>query len=443
MTSVSTIPTRSPFATAWERAEAVGGFLSRREGQLLFGYASKLPEGAQIVEVGSYRGKSTALLASTGRSVLAIDPLVPGSGQDDNMKVATEDADSLRALCDEFENLTWLRKTSKATLIDDIPPIDFLFIDGDHQGTAPLDDFVHFRPKLKPNALVAFHDYQSQDGVNNAVAILEKSGVLKQVDLQGTMYIGRLSEGATTGTSVLLTIPYSGRIEDEALESAKKASNGELCGSVYIWKNKKSVLTSNFNDCMITFLMSKSRDYWLLQHADIQISDGTLDVMIRESITHNLDVLHAVVPFKNNSGLTSTAWAYERERWGLTRRLTMTELHALPQTFDLQTIKEQLDPDAEVLLPNTGVLLIKRAAWLESFPGFQTLDRVTRTSESTWTSEFVPEDWNFGYWCAENGVKVGGTRAVRACHLGQQWYPNDGVWGQAVDEEWKRRAGAA
>jgi len=140
-----------------------------------------------------------------------------------------------------------------------------------------------------------------------------------------------------------------------------------------------------------------------------------------------------VVPFKDASGLTSTAVAYSDDAWEIKRRITMTELQQLPPTFDADTLRQCYDPRAFRLLPNTGCILMRYGDWLKSFPGFSILDRITRVSDSQWRSDVVPEDWHFGYWAGRNGVKVGGTKAAVTRHYGRQYFPSDGAWGQASD----------
>jgi len=67
------------------------GFLSQSEGRFLYNTARGLPSGAKIVEIGSYKGKSTSLLGlalqdagNTTARIYAIDPFVGSSEHDEN-----------------------------------------------------------------------------------------------------------------------------------------------------------------------------------------------------------------------------------------------------------------------------------------------------------------------------------------------------------------------
>src|SRR3954469_2916513 len=65
------------FATAWSLTQAVDGWMTQDQGQRLWDAASRVPEGGQIVEIGSFRGRSMIVLAraaATAGSIVAIDP---------------------------------------------------------------------------------------------------------------------------------------------------------------------------------------------------------------------------------------------------------------------------------------------------------------------------------------------------------------------------------
>jgi predicted O-methyltransferase YrrM len=63
---------------ARQRAGDVEGWLSDRQGRALFDAAAKATGGGAIVEIGSWKGRSTTWLASgarlAGQRVYAIDP---------------------------------------------------------------------------------------------------------------------------------------------------------------------------------------------------------------------------------------------------------------------------------------------------------------------------------------------------------------------------------
>lgn len=236
---------------------------------------------------------------------------------------------------------------------------------------------------------------------------------------------------------VFLGIPNNHQISNETWQSVLHAGNQDV--SVYSWRSQTSLLANNFNGCVEKCLQAGDFDAFALIHSDIEASDGFIATLLTECERLGLDAIHAVVPIKNHDGYTSTAVAYSDNEWDTVRRITVKELAKLPTSFDIETLKEVYDPNAIRLLPNTGCLLMKCGDWLNDFPGFEIMDRIERTRDGGWDARVVPEDWNFGHWAARNGVKVGGTKAVKIKHWGRQPYPNDEQWGKEVDEHWAKK----
>lgn len=160
------------------------GLITPEVGGLLAALAQNVPEGTAIVEIGSYRGKSTAYLAAAAPKdvpVYAVDPW---------------------ELLDIKEWCHWCPKRMQPTLSQFIeqlesvglvhriivvqgfsvfaadryagPPISLLFIDGDHSREAVAVDFHSWYPHLAQVATVVFDDYgvTRNSGVKEAIADL-------------------------------------------------------------------------------------------------------------------------------------------------------------------------------------------------------------------------------------------------------------------------------
>jgi predicted O-methyltransferase YrrM len=421
------------FLAVWEEVSEIPGWLSKREADLLYAAAKRTPADGHIVEVGSFRGRSTTLLAHTGREVTAIDPLCLGTVDADGYTITEDDRAALAALVDRFDNLDWLRCEACDTRL--YKPIDLLYIDGNHQGDAPLNDFRHFQPLLERGSYVVFHDFGVRRAVSRAVATLEREGTITQLECAGNLYVGQLTNRPPIQTRILLAHPSYGAVERESYDSEKHSVPHDGQIEVHILPPKSSLLAHGFNDAVVACNRRGGYDAFALIHADISCQAGWLAKMWQIMQDRELQVLHTVAPIKNSDGLTSTALAYSDDPWSLVRRLTMTELHKLPATFDINDIREHLDPNATALLPNTGCLLVRAGTWLEDFPGFAIMDRIQRNGED-WDSDVVPEDWNFGFWCARTGLSVGGTREVRLSHWGRSGFHNNDIWGMETDKHW-------
>jgi hypothetical protein len=142
------------------------GFLSEREGRFLVLAAAASPAEGAILEIGSFKGKSTVGLASICRHykfepVVAVDPFTAPATTDPDLQGATSSfADFTRTIAsaglqshvevhEAFSNelaASWNR------------PIRFLWIDGDHTYKGARTDIDLYKKHLADGAIVAMHD---------------------------------------------------------------------------------------------------------------------------------------------------------------------------------------------------------------------------------------------------------------------------------------------
>jgi predicted O-methyltransferase YrrM len=170
--------TRS-FAQARAAIDGVPGWLSDDQAQRLWDRAAAVAPGATIVEIGSFRGRSTivlALAAPPGATVLAIDP---HAGSDRGPReiaadTARGDADhaaftaNLRAAGVQ-ERVRHLRLPS-ADALGAIPgEIDLLYVDGAHRYRPALQDIGTYGERVAPGGSMLVHDAFSSIGVTLAI----------------------------------------------------------------------------------------------------------------------------------------------------------------------------------------------------------------------------------------------------------------------------------
>jgi predicted O-methyltransferase YrrM len=141
-------------------ASSIEGWLSDAQGCALFRAAAATTGKGRIVEIGSWKGRSTAWLAAgarlAGSSVYAVDPHV-GSREDADAATFESFRTNLAnaGLADYVEPLV-MTSVQAAQLVD--APIELLFIDGDHSYEAVSRDAAIWLPKLMEGATVMFHD---------------------------------------------------------------------------------------------------------------------------------------------------------------------------------------------------------------------------------------------------------------------------------------------
>ncbi|QEC69073.1 class I SAM-dependent methyltransferase [Panacibacter ginsenosidivorans] len=148
-------------ATALAR---VTGQISHAELFTLYRHALQLSKGAVVVEIGSYRGKSSIALGlaarQSGARVYCIDP------HDDYVGVAG----GVFGPVDLKDKIANIQQFDLGDIIFPVclssfevgkiwsKPIDLLWIDGDHSYTGVSTDFYQFSVHVKKNGILIFHD---------------------------------------------------------------------------------------------------------------------------------------------------------------------------------------------------------------------------------------------------------------------------------------------
>ncbi len=246
--------------------------------------------------------------------------------------------------------------------------------------------------------------------------------------------------GETTATDTrkkaLLGMPGYGAITGGAARGFFRSS-AKL--NVVMRMQESSLLAHNFNAlwCQALNLHRRSGlDYFAMIHADIEPPDGWLDTLVDELEAKQLDVLGVAVPIKDVRGVTSTALAREDgDPWRVHCRLTMSDLHRLPETFTAADI-----PGGRPLLLNTGLWVCRFGDWCRKVR-FTINDRIVVDKDGDYIPQVEPEDWYFSRLLNELGLRVGCTRKVDVGHRGHMTFGNTRVWGNnAFDREYVDRS---
>lgn len=167
------------FRAVWDRAGAVEGWLTPEQGRKLFDAARQLGPEATIVEIGSFRGRSTIVLAQAAPAdaeVVAIDP--HGGGDRGPQEIAPDaargDADHAAftgnlATAGVANRVRHVRKLS-ADALDDVPgEVDLLFVDGAHRLGPARADIVQWGDRVRDGGTMLAHDAFSSVGVTLAL----------------------------------------------------------------------------------------------------------------------------------------------------------------------------------------------------------------------------------------------------------------------------------
>jgi hypothetical protein len=169
-----------PFEQVWAEAAGQVGWFSKREAKELYTRVLEVPEEHLILEIGSYAGRATVVLAHSGRRVICIDPLEFGTRPDGKWAIGPEHVTAFEAVLARHANVSWVRARSEQAPLPDAP-VGLLFIDGDHEAPGPLEDYRRFAPALAPGATACFHDYKVCPGVTEAIDVLLAEGAVERV----------------------------------------------------------------------------------------------------------------------------------------------------------------------------------------------------------------------------------------------------------------------
>jgi hypothetical protein len=153
-------PSEREFREILPFIESVEGFLVEGQERWLFDAARSLPDGANVIEIGSFKGKSTCCLAfgcrGTKKRVIALDPFDGGPDlpQRDSFEEFSRNI-KRGGLTEYVEPIIGISTEALKTWKK---PIHFLFIDGSHKYEDVLADFEGFYPHVAPGGLIACHD---------------------------------------------------------------------------------------------------------------------------------------------------------------------------------------------------------------------------------------------------------------------------------------------
>lgn len=147
------------------------GFVSRDEAAILYNQALAFA-GKPAVEIGCWRGWSSVHLALGGVLLDIIDPVLGDAAHRDDVAGAID-----RAGCSGNVRLHPVASPDGVAGVAAARgvPWSLAFIDGDHEGAAPLNDVLAILPHMAADCAILFHDVAAPD-VAAALPALEAAG---------------------------------------------------------------------------------------------------------------------------------------------------------------------------------------------------------------------------------------------------------------------------
>ena len=146
--------------------EGVEGYITEREMKFLSLLAAYPTAEGEILEIGSFKGKSTIIIAKSaslaGRTnIVSVDPLTSPSVTDPDLKgeesCLEEFKNNIRSAGIE-KDIEFHQKYSHELAKEWERKIGFLWVDGDHTYKGVKTDFDLFSPHLTNGGIIAIHD---------------------------------------------------------------------------------------------------------------------------------------------------------------------------------------------------------------------------------------------------------------------------------------------
>lgn len=177
-------------ATLYEQALTTEGFFSPVEASLLIRLVKAAGSACRLLEVGSYRGRSTlfglAALATDGELV-AVDAFVDAA----SYRGHTAEELRLRIRDPRLRIVSGTLTTAWHALAD--APFDIAFVDSDHSFAGACHDLALACVLLRPEGTLLVHDVSELfPGVVAGVGALNGAGVLSELEQAETLRAYRL-----------------------------------------------------------------------------------------------------------------------------------------------------------------------------------------------------------------------------------------------------------
>lgn len=195
-----TTPGPAGFDEALRVVADVRGWMTDDQARRLWDRAAVVAAGGQIVEIGSYQGRSAIVLARAAAPQVEVVAIDPHAGNDrgpqeihGTLNEGERDHQAFRANLDQAgvgDRVRHVRRPSQEATEDVAGSIDLLYIDGAHRYRPARDDIRLWGARVAEGGTILIHDSFCSIGVTGAIA----TQLLGRRDVRFVGRVGSLAE---------------------------------------------------------------------------------------------------------------------------------------------------------------------------------------------------------------------------------------------------------
>ena len=172
---MSTQTTPPSFDVTLGDVRDVEGWMTDAQARRLWEAAARVSEPGRIVEIGSFRGRSTIVLARAAHDGVEVVAIDPHAGNDRGPQEIAADAARGNEDFDRFhgnlrragveERIRHVRLPSEDALDEVQAPVDLLYVDGAHRYAPARADIERYGALVRPGGTLLVHDSYNAIGV--------------------------------------------------------------------------------------------------------------------------------------------------------------------------------------------------------------------------------------------------------------------------------------
>jgi predicted O-methyltransferase YrrM len=195
---MSTQTARPTFDMTLADVRDVEGWMTDAQARRLWEAALRVSEPGRIVEIGSFRGRSTIVLSRAARDGVEVVAIDPHAGNDRGPQEIAPDAARGNEDFDRFhenlrragveERVRHVRLPSEDALDEVQAPVDLLYVDGAHRYAPARADIERYGALVRPGGTLLVHDSYNAIGVMLAqLRLLFGSSQFRYVGRSGSL----------------------------------------------------------------------------------------------------------------------------------------------------------------------------------------------------------------------------------------------------------------